>query len=549
MIRTGLPLLPKVQAVIHARLAQLSPPASELAGVAATIGREFTFAVLALASEGDEDILVRGLDELWRRRIVRERGVDAYDFSHGKIREVAYAALSAARRRALHRRLAQALEVAHASDLDPVSAQVAAHYERAGLPAQAIPYYLRAGEAARQIYANDEAMRWYHQVLALLPVAGLPSDPTGWGRQVTAPLYEGLGDVLALTGQHGEAKPAYERALAQLLAQDTLWQARLWRKIGNTCRDRYRFDEAAEAYRRAEAALGAAASPFDADWWGEWIQIQLERIWSAYWQGALSTLAERVNETQSAVERYGTTDQRAVFCHTLVLLAFRRERFVISEETLGHAQAALAASEEAGNLRLIAHTRFALGFAHLWHWDIEEAHGHLAAALELTERIGEGDWHIRCLAYLSVIHRMRREGERTRDLVSRCLAAATASEAVMYVGVARANLTWLAWRDGFAGEAQTEGQAALACWDRAPIAYAFCWLALWPLLAVALGQGGVDQALGYARALIDPSQQPPRSPLAAVLEGAVGAGEQGQVEAARSHLARAVELAQEMGYL
>ena len=83
---------PKVQAVIESRLAQLSEPARDLVGLAATIGREFTTDVLASARAADEETLVRGLDELWRRRIVREQGVDAYDFSHDKIREVAYLA-------------------------------------------------------------------------------------------------------------------------------------------------------------------------------------------------------------------------------------------------------------------------------------------------------------------------------------------------------------------------------------------------------------------------------------------------------------------------
>jgi hypothetical protein len=43
------PITPRVQAVIEARLAQLSRPARDLVGVAATIGREFTTDVLAQA--------------------------------------------------------------------------------------------------------------------------------------------------------------------------------------------------------------------------------------------------------------------------------------------------------------------------------------------------------------------------------------------------------------------------------------------------------------------------------------------------------------------
>ncbi len=72
--RPGSPLSPRVQSVIEARLAQLSAPARELVEVAATIGREFSADVLAATPpRRDEDALVRGLDELWRRRIVRER--------------------------------------------------------------------------------------------------------------------------------------------------------------------------------------------------------------------------------------------------------------------------------------------------------------------------------------------------------------------------------------------------------------------------------------------------------------------------------------------
>ncbi|MDQ3699784.1 MAG: AAA family ATPase, partial [Chloroflexota bacterium] len=52
----------KVQAIIAARLAQLSEPTRELASLAATIGRAFTLEVLTHAHDGGEDCLVRGLD-------------------------------------------------------------------------------------------------------------------------------------------------------------------------------------------------------------------------------------------------------------------------------------------------------------------------------------------------------------------------------------------------------------------------------------------------------------------------------------------------------
>ncbi|HEY7031763.1 MAG TPA: AAA family ATPase [Thermomicrobiales bacterium] len=161
-------LSPKVQAAIDARLAQLSAPARDLVGLAATIGREFSADVLADAGETDPDILVRALDELWRRRIIREQGADAYDFSHDKIREVAYLGLSPARRRFAHARVARALERRHARDPGPVSGQLAAHHERAGALDQAVAWYERAADVAQQMYANVEAIRLLDRALDLL---------------------------------------------------------------------------------------------------------------------------------------------------------------------------------------------------------------------------------------------------------------------------------------------------------------------------------------------------------------------------------------------
>ena len=160
--------VPTVQTVIAARLAQLSPQAHALIELAATIGREFTLDVLQQASGDDEEMLVRGLDELWQRRIIREIGTNAYDFSHGKLRDVAYASLSAARRRLLHRRVAEALVVLHTGEVESVSAQVAAHYQQAGWIGQAIEYYRRAAEAARQVYANQVAITYLSNAINLI---------------------------------------------------------------------------------------------------------------------------------------------------------------------------------------------------------------------------------------------------------------------------------------------------------------------------------------------------------------------------------------------
>ncbi len=161
----GLP--PRAHAVIAGRLAQLSDSAWETAAAAAVIGRAFDLAVLVRLM-GEEDVVVGALDELWRKRIIREHGPNAYDFTHDKLRDVAYGETSAPKRRQLHRRVAEALVGMHEKDLDPVSAQIAAHYENAGLFEQAVPRYSRAAVVAQGVYAHDEAIALVGRGLALL---------------------------------------------------------------------------------------------------------------------------------------------------------------------------------------------------------------------------------------------------------------------------------------------------------------------------------------------------------------------------------------------
>jgi predicted ATPase len=205
-------LPPRVHAVLVGRLQQLSASARVFVELAAIIGREFTLDLLITAGNADADGAVRALDELWHKRIVREHGANSYDFTHDKLREVAYTEISAPQRRMLHRRVAQALETMHAEDLDAVSGQIASHYERAGLIEQALPSYQRAAAVAQRVYANEDAISLLSRSLELLELlpAGAKRDKQELGLQLAlAPLYRVT---------KGWAAPELERVLDRALA-------------------------------------------------------------------------------------------------------------------------------------------------------------------------------------------------------------------------------------------------------------------------------------------------------------------------------------------
>ena len=72
-------------AVLRRRLSELSPEAQRCVALAAAVGRDFRLDLLVEASDQDEVTVVRAVDELWRRHVLRqvERG---YDFSHDLLR-------------------------------------------------------------------------------------------------------------------------------------------------------------------------------------------------------------------------------------------------------------------------------------------------------------------------------------------------------------------------------------------------------------------------------------------------------------------------------
>ncbi|MDF2771963.1 MAG: transcriptional activator domain protein [Geminicoccaceae bacterium] len=175
-------LTPKVHAVIVSRLGQLSDAARSLVGVAATLGRDFTPDTLAQAGELATDAVARSLDELWRTRILRETNAGAYDFTHDKIREVAYLALSPPARRQNHLRAALALKRLRVRDLDAVSGQIAAHYDRAGVAEEALSWYEAAAETSQRLHASQEAARMLTRALEL--VRSLPRSPEHHSREL-----------------------------------------------------------------------------------------------------------------------------------------------------------------------------------------------------------------------------------------------------------------------------------------------------------------------------------------------------------------------------
>jgi DNA-binding SARP family transcriptional activator len=545
-------LPPTVQTVLSTRLAQLSPLAREVANVAAVIGHEFMFVVLARASRESENTVVRGLDELWQRRILREQDAgtaETYDFSHDKLRDQAYASLSPAHRHLLHRHVAEALEEVYAKDLDAISGQIAAHYERAGLPGQAIPYYRRAGEVAMRIYANAEAIAAYQQAATLLE-AGSPGNvqqETQW--EIAAHVYESLGDIFEVTGQLREARQAFQHAMTSLPAQEYIWQARLhrktakiWQFVSDDPQDTFHVN-ARQAFQEAERILEQAPVKSSTGWLQEWIQLQLDQLLPH--RASVDEMTSVIEQAQPIVQQHGTAEQRSQFSLAVVVRDVARDRYLVSEQTVSSCRAALATIQQTGNKWWVGFAHFSLGVCLLWSDHLDEAEKQLRVALQVGEQIGSATLLARCFTFLPFIFRRRGQVEQVRSTITLARAVSQGRKNSILTG----HRAWLAWRDGNMVEAEASGRASGKEREPEQSANLFLWVGLWPLIGVALAQKKIAGAINYARMLLDPTLQPPPEQLSTLLASTLQAWDAGQQEEALALLQQAVLLAEQMGYL
>jgi class 3 adenylate cyclase len=169
-----LPLPDSVRDVVARRMARLGDGARKLLSVASAFEGPFRFEVVASVADLSEDDALDAVDEALAARALDPAGpTDTYLFHHALIRHTLYEQLSPSRTVRLHRRVAEALEAAGASQLDPADAgEIAVQWHRsAGLPGaeRGVEAALAAADHAQTRGGHDEAVRFLRIALDLLP--------------------------------------------------------------------------------------------------------------------------------------------------------------------------------------------------------------------------------------------------------------------------------------------------------------------------------------------------------------------------------------------
>ena len=349
-----------VRSLLHARLAAVDEAGQQLLAAAAVIGRSFDFETLRAASGRSEEETVDCLEQLLRHGLVLERG-GGYDFNHEQLRGLVYAETGLARRRLLHRRVAEALQrqPRGLQNAGAAAGQIAHHLQMAGQDAEAAGFFWQAGQHARSLYANAEALAHFETALAL----GYPD---------AAALHEAMGDLHTLAGRYGAARTAYEQAAAVLSTcgePSDCGLASIERKLALV---HHRQGD----WELAESHFAAAQEAWPAGDDAGLAHLLADRSLNAHRQGRTGRARSWAEESLGLAE--GVQDSAGlVRAHNaLGILARGRGELTLAAERLAQGLAlAEALGDPAG--RVAALNNLAL---------VRQAQGDIDAAIELTEQ-------------------------------------------------------------------------------------------------------------------------------------------------------------------
>jgi len=198
-----------VKGVIKRRIGRLGDECQHVLTMASFIGKDFTFEALSGVVDVDEDRLLELIEKMLKTGLIKQsvlRGEDVCSFADIIVRDVVHEEVSALRHRKLHGIVGTALEKVYANKIDEHLGEIAYHFLEGGDKEKALDYFLKAGEKAIKIYANNEAVSYFQSALGLLEAKKNTI-------QERANVLERLGDIKGLVGEYDAGMEHWNDAL------------------------------------------------------------------------------------------------------------------------------------------------------------------------------------------------------------------------------------------------------------------------------------------------------------------------------------------------
>ncbi len=224
--------------VIERRVKRLDDKTVKVIEIGSVIGETIPFDLLAETADMDEIDLLDHVDMLIGNQLWDETpDEEKFHFSHELIRDTVYKNIKRLKKKLLHKRVANNIEELYEYELEKWYTDLGRNHELAENHSQALDYYLKAGEKAEKVFANEDAVDSYEKALAL-------SDNIDDTEIDQLEIIEKIAKAQTLLGNYDKTRNYLNRALD--LISDKKEKQRVLRKISKTYHLQGKWDEAFE---------------------------------------------------------------------------------------------------------------------------------------------------------------------------------------------------------------------------------------------------------------------------------------------------------------
>lgn len=495
----------------------------ETVQLCSAIGRTFDRILLKKVTAQSDEQLQLDIDHLLRQDIIyklRKVSGDHYVFRHALIKDVAYDSIRSVDREKVHLRLAMAIENSNHPIAEQSPHILANHWAQAKHSSHAARWYFTSGEKAKTRFANDETIFYCCETVKHLQQVkqnhGLTAEQT---KQLVL-AFEGCGDAQQANGEHQKAREAYSRGL-DYCNNDDLKQAQLHYKTGLSWGFNHQHHKALLAYTQAKSCIDVPAMHSEMNsehWWSIWFDINSARLNIYYWLNDIGNMASLIDAAAGLVDKHGNRRQKADFINDQLLLAMRRQRFVTTAEQVAMAHRALRLIIDEGDPAVKLKFALITGLVLYCNGRYLDCHTQMSEAFELAQKINNLPMQTLCGTYLTLTLRHENEVSMTAEYAGKTLKISEQTAMADYIAAAKANLAWVALRQGDNERSAMLADESLNLWQQQDVAvpYPLQWLALFVQLEITLsakGYGAGDihrhQADIVAKLLDDKQQKLP----------------------------------------
>ncbi|KPJ58830.1 MAG: hypothetical protein AMJ46_13515 [Latescibacteria bacterium DG_63] len=198
----------RVNDVIRNRLSSLSREERILVEVASVQGRSFQSDPLSHCLGLPRMKVLRGLHDLEQSHYLIHSSEREYHFDHGKIRDAVYESLIPELRKEYHRLLAEYF-ARDFGEREEYAGKIAHHLLEADQKNEALPHLIKAGQSAKKLFANEEAVRYFDKGIEVVNKL-LEQQHTPDLQRTRLTLLKGRAEVKALIGSYDDARVDYE---------------------------------------------------------------------------------------------------------------------------------------------------------------------------------------------------------------------------------------------------------------------------------------------------------------------------------------------------